>query len=86
MMWKRQGVRRFGKKLHGLRVKQQLTLKQLAQKLGYSAHGYISEIETGKKIPTVELALKVADFFNVTTDQLLRDDIRLDSRDADDER
>ena len=70
-------IRGFGKKLHTLRLKRKLTLKALAHELGYLAHGYISEIESGKKKPTVDLALKVADFFDVTTDQLLRDDVRL---------
>lgn len=54
-----------------------MTLKELAQALGYSAHGYISEIESGKKLPTVEFTLKVATFFKVTTDQLLRDDTEI---------
>ena len=69
--------RGFGKKLRTLRLQRELTLKELAHELGYLAHGYISEIESGKKKPTVDLALKVADFFDVTTDQLLRDDVRL---------
>ena len=70
-------LRGFGRKLHALRLQRELTLKELAHELGYLAHGYISEIESGKKKPTVDLALKVADFFDVTTDQLLRDDVSL---------
>ncbi len=70
-------MRSFGKKLRFLRLRRRLTLKGLAHKLGYVAHGYISEIESGKKKPTVDFVLKVADFFGVTTDQLLRDDLRL---------
>ena len=74
---KDKAIRSFGKKLHVLRLKRKLTLKELAHELGYIAHGYISEIESGKKKPTVDLVLKVADFFSVTTDQLLRDDMKL---------
>jgi len=59
-----------------------LTLKELALALGHAAHGYISELEAGKKLPTAELVLKVAHLFNVTTDQLLRDDLELDIGDG----
>ncbi len=71
-------IQRFGEKLRALRVSRGLTLKELALKLGYSAHGYISELETGSKMPTVEFVLKVATLFDITTDQLLKDDLELD--------
>lgn len=70
-------IQSFGKKLRALRLKRKLTLKELAHELGYVAHGYISEIESGKKKPTVDLTLKVAIFFRVTTDQLLRNELKL---------
>lgn len=68
----------FGEKVHMLRTYHGMTLKQLAHALGYTAHGYISEIESGQKIPTVEFVLKVARLFNVTTDQLLKDELSVD--------
>jgi len=68
-------IRRFGDKLHALRVARNLSLQQLASALGYSAHGYISELEAGKKLPTAHLVLNVARFFNVSTDQLLKDEL-----------
>jgi transcriptional regulator with XRE-family HTH domain len=64
---------RFGKKLRALRKLHGMSIQDLAQRLGYSAHGYISEIETGKKPPTLEFALKIAVLFRVSTDQLLND-------------
>lgn len=70
-------IRRFGQKLQFLRQRQGLTLKGLAASLGYSAHGYISELEMGKKIPTAEFVLRVARLFDVTTDQLLKDELEL---------
>ena len=70
-------MQRFGQKLHTLRVGRGLTLKDLAKALGYTAHGYISELEAGKKVPTVELVLGVARLFEVTTDQLLKDELEL---------
>jgi len=54
-----------------------MTLKDLAQALGHAAHGYISELEAGKKIPTVEFVLGVALLFDVTTDVLLKDELDL---------
>ena len=71
------GVSRFGEKLKSLRTKRTMTLQEVATALGHSAHGYISELEAGKKQPTVVLVLRVAELFGVTTDELLRDDIEL---------
>lgn len=81
-MSKEHGIQRFGEKLHSLRISHGLTLKELAIQLGHAAHGYISELETGKKLPSVEFVLGVARLFNVTTDQLLKDELELTSRDA----
>ncbi len=68
---------KFGEKLRTLRVQHQLTLKGLAQTLGMTSHSYISELESGKKKPTAEFALGVSRLFNVTTDQLLKDELDL---------
>lgn len=54
-----------------------MTLKELAQAVGHSAHGYISELESGKKKPTAEFVLKIARLFNITTDKLLKDELDL---------
>ncbi len=71
-------MQKFGGKLHLLRIQHHLTLKELAVALGYTTHGYISELESGKKKPTAEFVLNVARLFNVTTDQLLKDELDLD--------
>ena len=68
---------RFGEKLRVLRKRDQLTLTETATKLGFSSHGHLSDLELGKKIPTVELVIKVADLFRVTTDELLRDELEI---------
>jgi transcriptional regulator with XRE-family HTH domain len=72
-------MQRFGEKLRILRTQNGMSLQELANKLGFNAHGYISELESGKKKPTAELILNVARLFNVTTDQLLKDELDLDS-------
>lgn len=71
-------MRRFGEKLHALRIQHGMTLKELAQAVGYKAHGYITELEAGKKTPTAEFVLNVARLFNVTTDQLMKDELEID--------
>ena len=70
-------VNRFGQKLRTLRYQHRLTLKGLATALGYTSHGYLSELEAGKKTPTVEFTVNASRFFDVTTDQLLKDEIDL---------
>lgn len=71
---------KFGEKLRALRIRSGLTLKDLAVALGLTAHGYLSELECGKKKPTTDFAIKVADFFGVTIDEILRDEIEIQFR------
>jgi transcriptional regulator with XRE-family HTH domain len=72
-------MQRFGEKLRILRIQHRMSLQGLAYKLGLTAHSYISELESGKKKPTAEFILNVARLFNVTTDQLLKDELELDT-------
>lgn len=76
---RQQPPKNFGTKLRYLRTRDGLTLQGLAEALGYAAHGYVSELEAGKKTPTVVFVLRAADFFGVSTDELLRDELKLDS-------
>ena len=76
-------VKRFGDKLRTLRHTRKLSLKGLASELGYTSHGYISELETGKKQPTIEFVLKVSRYFNISTDQLLKDELDINPGDKD---
>ena len=71
-------MERFGEKLRHLRQHHRVTLVWLAHKLGYSTHSYISEVEAGQKIPTAQFTLKVARLFQVTTDELLKDELEID--------
>lgn len=81
-MPRQQQPRNFGKKLHHLRVKNNLTLQELSRALGYSTHSHISALEQGKKIPTVELVLKVSNLFCVSTDALIQDQLELPDQDC----
>jgi transcriptional regulator with XRE-family HTH domain len=53
---------------------------ELARQLGMSARskGYISEIESGAKVPPPERILLLARLFGVTTDYLIRDELNED--------
>ena len=76
----------FGEKLRSLRERRGLSLRQLAALLGIHAHSFISEIETGKKKPSLELVLKVADLFHIPLEQLARDELELDDEFPDDQK
>lgn len=70
---------RFGEKLRMLREQQGMTLRALASAFGYHTHSYLNAVELGQKEPTVELVLKVARYFNVSADELLKDEVELRS-------
>lgn len=70
-------MKRFGEKLRYLRTRKKITLKELAFALGLTAHGYLSEMESGKKKPTTDFVLKVARYFDVSTDSLLKDELEI---------
>ncbi len=70
-------MKRFGEKLHILRKRHKMTMKELASELGFSSHGFISALESGRRKPSAELAVKLSRLFNVTTDQLLKDEMEL---------
>lgn len=72
-------VHRFGEKLRLLRTRSGMTLQELASALGYTAHGYISELESGKKLPSTSLLLRAARLFDVSTDQLMKDEMEIDA-------
>lgn len=71
-------ITRFGEKIRYLRKREALTLQEVAQALGLHGHGYLSELETGKKKPTVSITLKLARLFQVSTDQLLKDELEIE--------
>lgn len=73
----RSTLHRFGEKLRLIRLEYNLTLQQFAKSVGYNAHGYISELETGKKTPTIDFVLSVATQYRVSLDDLLQDELDL---------
>lgn len=67
----------IGSKIRALRKQANLTQKELAEKLQLEGHEFsdltILRIEQGKRfVPDYEVVI-LADFFHITTDELLRD-------------
>jgi len=57
-------------RLKGLRIEKGVTQREIAELLGVTYQAY-SYYEKGSREPSHEAVLKLADYFNVTTDYLL---------------
>ena len=60
----------FGNALKTLRLREDMTQAQLAQKLSLTK-SVISAYETGLRLPSYDVLIPIAKIFNVTTDYLL---------------
>lgn len=60
----------LGSVLKKLRLKENMTQAQLAQKLGLTK-SVISAYETGLRLPSYDILIHIAKIFNVSTDYLL---------------
>ena len=60
----------FGNVLKTLRLKENMTQVQLAQKLGLTK-SVISAYETGLRLPSYDVLIHIAKIYNVSTDYLL---------------
>jgi transcriptional regulator with XRE-family HTH domain len=70
-------MEKFGEKLRTLRERRGLSYRQLAASLETS-HSHILNIETGKHKPSVDLIVRIVQFFGVSYDQLMDDDVQLE--------
>ena len=52
-------------------------MRQLAKLLEIKSHSHIVGIEAGQNKPSAELILKIARYFEITTDQLMKDELEL---------
>ena len=68
-------MNRFGAKLKVLRIQHGMSLRQLATELGLATHSYLDRIERGESSPSPELILKIADYFGVSLEALMRDEL-----------
>ena len=65
------GERRLGDYLHALRIEKKKTLRTAAKEMEISAM-YLSEIESGKKIPSGQMIKKIADYYQESYIQLAK--------------
>lgn len=64
----------LGVRLRALREQAGWTQHQAAQALGLTSQAYISNLEQGRKeLPSIDIALRMADVYGVSLDDLLRD-------------
>ncbi len=69
-------MKRFGEKLRFLRQQRNLSLMELGGSVDIH-YTHLGKIEIGKKRPSADLILRIADFFNLSADQLMRDELEL---------
>jgi transcriptional regulator with XRE-family HTH domain len=69
----------FGAKLRRLREHNRLTKTTLAQRIGLASHAHIVRLEAGQDRPSLDLVIRIASLFGVTTDYLLRDTIPVEA-------
>lgn len=62
---------KIGERFKELRIKNELNQIEFAQRVGIS-QSTLSEIEKGKSKPSVETVVSTSNYFNVTTDWLLK--------------
>ena len=70
-------MEKFGEKLRSLRKQRGLAITELGDMLGVS-YSYVGKLERGEKIPNVAMLIKIADVFNISLDNLARDELDLD--------
>jgi len=70
-------MKRIGEKLYKLRQRHNMTARELAEKL-QTSHTQILRIEKGMRQPSGDLILRMAQFFGVSLDQLMQDEMEID--------
>jgi len=70
-------MKRLGEKLRTLRKRQGLTQTELADMLDIG-QSHVVRMERGERLPSLEVLDKLMAIFNVSCDQLLKDDRELE--------
>lgn len=66
---------KFGEKLRTIRTRHEMSLRQLADELGFNSRGYVGDLESGRKKPSLEVVLKIARLFDISVDSLVKDEL-----------
>ena len=64
-------MNKLSNRLSYLRKKKGITLKEMSQDLGSIKEASLSRYEHGRREPKLETLIKIADYFNCSTDYLL---------------
>ncbi len=72
----------YAKNLRYLRAKHEMTQENMADLLGYRGKQGYGAVETGKTRASVEDLEKLADFFGVTMDQLIKQNLSREDSDG----
>ena len=70
MIFGEETIRIFGERIEAARKKKGLTQEELAEIVGVS-QSMINHIEKGRKKPSLDIAVALADEFGVTVDSLI---------------
>lgn len=70
-------LQRFPEKLRLLRERSGMSQRMLAKELGYTST-HIQNLEKGKSKPGAEFVVILAEFFGVTPDRLLLDELDIE--------
>ena len=65
----------FGQRIHELRAKADLSLREVAKRVGISTP-FLSDIELGRRFPSEKILAKLASALDVSTDELKHYDAR----------
>ncbi|MGY3779637.1 helix-turn-helix domain-containing protein [Isobaculum melis] len=69
----------FSEKIKALRKKENWTQAELAKKINISNQA-VSKWETGRGFPDIANLIQIGDLFNLTLDELVRDDLLLQKK------
>lgn len=62
-------MEKFGKRIHDLRIDNDMSIKDLADKIGISTRT-LARYEEGKNEPTLSILVKLSQIFNVSIDYI----------------
>ena len=65
-----------GRQIQMLRIQHNMTQKELADKIN-SSQNYLSDVETGKKKPSLDYYMTIANYFNVSLDHIFVDSLNM---------
>jgi transcriptional regulator with XRE-family HTH domain len=75
----------LNEKISIIRKMNNMTQERFAEKLGVSRQA-VSKWENGTAVPDVQMLIRISDFYNLTMDQLIRDDFDLPMAKCDEEK